>query len=260
VKVFSELSQWYEPFKFHIDRIAKTIVENNDHIVLSFSGGIDCTMILASLLHQWLKIDQIECVHVDLSHLNRYYAFHKTISKFICNALDVPLTILPLKSHNRHGCVLDTVKNHGYKTWITGDGLDRMWCHSYKSNGDGVHFTHGERFRVLHPYIDYLTATIPSMLQVYKKPVIPVHKDIITSSINAYESRYNVRMIRYGQDEGLSMFMHFLANQQKMWQLFHWKPFNKWYITDVLNTTHHDLCTQAYYGENYYEIYTIKTY
>ena len=242
--LFPNLSKNYKTFTYHIDRIASEIVDELDEYVISFSGGIDCTLILASLLKNGADPKKIMCIHVDLSKRNRYYAFHKQISKHIAEKTGVKLVVVPPSKTGR--IIESAIEFFGFSTFLHGDGLDRMYCKSYKKDYEtGIHFSHGERFRTRHPYIDYLTATLPHMILVHGKHVDSVDTDYISRRFDDFEADNNCRMIRYGKDKQLAHFMYKISNSTNFYSWFFWKSFNKWYVEDSLGVSHHNLCREA---------------
>jgi len=243
--LFPQMNVWYQGFVDHVNRIAQKIIDDFDEYPLCYSGGIDCTMILASLLLNGVDPKKIRCYHVDLSSRNSFYGCHTRIARYITDMYGVLFQVLPPAPSGR--IIESTVMNmNGFSHVLHGDGLDRMYCHSYKKDNEtGIHFTHGERFRTRYPWVDYVSATLPSMAQGWRKPVVRVDQDHVSQRFDQFEKDNDCRLIRYVKDKDFATFMYGVANTPGLWSLLFWKPFNKWYIEDVWGVSHHQLCKGA---------------
>jgi hypothetical protein len=182
-------------------------------IGLMYSGGVDSTAILLSLMNANAKITLVHILFFNPP--TSYSIFCEGMTKHLANKYGLATVFVPNPPLGEAKETYQAIADTGYQDLISGEGMDRIYLEYFYPDGSSRHWTYGEPFRAQHPWIDRITSYVPNRLAVYGLPNthhaddhdhIRDKKDAAHSGTNLYFYSSHPLMIelfkRYKEDVG----------------------------------------------------------
>ena len=239
----------YNQFKQAMNKTADDIVKKyGQNLSLAYSGGVDATAILLSLLnadanvtllHRRRPLDKIEEGWEDF--------YEDSVAYYIADKLDLPTIFLP--HSGLEGLFLyDYIAKMGFNKIVSGEGMDDIY---------GVLFfnrTFGEGIWAKYPLID-LFKSVPSGVRMYSKKnqrrVSDTHKRREEEEKNLFKrvkKKYNAEVILFSHQQALLDFFSNYKSSAKdiVFPKLLTKKYADEYMKKYVRKSYRDMCKKAY--------------
>jgi hypothetical protein len=160
----------FNEFVETMDNIGKeyTQLSKEKKIGLMYSGGVDSTAILLSLIYNKANIT---LVHIRFFNPPTAYSiFCEGMVKYFGEHYNLPMVMVENPPGGEAKETYQAIADTGFKDLISGEGMDRMYLEYFYPDGSSRHWTYGEPFRAQHPFIDKITSYVPNRIATYGLP------------------------------------------------------------------------------------------
>jgi hypothetical protein len=232
-----------EEFNRMMDRVGLDVAEefNGEPVYIAFSGGIDSTVTLLSLLNY---TSNIILFHYNLN-TSKYARTLEAITDYFCDTYHLEKRIIPTTEDFYSGVV-----QAGIKRFVFSDGFDIAYGQIYKQfkcteypYGEGYRLSHGERFRCSHPYLDILLHLKGRLQSIHASKNESGADRLMSSPYNElrYElrDRFDLDVIDFDSQPG---FIDFFDDYQARYlDVVYRKQYNEYYVKDALGISYLEL-------------------
>jgi len=179
-------------FNDMMDSIGFDVADRKGEVAVIFSGGIDCTACVCSLVNAGVSPLLIHMRHEPgVERWNE--VFQEDIVYHMAEYLGLSVLFLPWVDHPvgeynvgyEEFYSVFTGLNLG--TLVSGDGMDRCYYECYDKEGVHHACTFGEDVRCNHPMIEMFLKTIPTRLSLYRKSTYEdrLSSDLVASTLHS---------------------------------------------------------------------------
>ena len=164
----------YPWFKQMMNKVGRDLVKSENRISVAFSGGLDCTGVVLSLMNAKARPLLIHMRHQrgitrwnELFQEDMVYALGDWLN---LQVLFVPWDDHPVGVYNEgYAEFYGSLASLGVGRIVSGDGMDRCYFECYDDQKNHRACTLGEDIRVFHPFVELFACTIPNRLRLYQK-------------------------------------------------------------------------------------------
>jgi hypothetical protein len=255
------LKPTYQEFKDAMDRIGMEIAEaSREHkYALLYSGGVDSTAILASLLKSKADIWLVHCRHGKKAEY--YYLLLEQFAMHMAMKYGLPLLFL----HDMNDSFPNEYKNWkdlGITYFVSGCGMDRMFQECYYDYPEGVTpltyvpslevlpgrdvkvlpFSKGERFRMFHPFLDVLLGS-KARVKSIRLPKIPMKDDWVSKWRTEEIENHGLHVFTFDNHPLMMKVMDGYKPGVK--DVFNRKGWTFRYVEDFFGKSYRDFCFEV---------------
>lgn len=246
----------YEAFKEAMDKIGEEISEaSKEHkYALLYSGGVDSTAIMASMLKAKANF---YLIHTRCGRDGYYDIFLEQIVMHMAMKYKLPLLFLHGFNDN-YPFEYQSWKDMGITHFVTGCGTDRMYQECYYKYPEGKNppdyiadietfpkvlpFSKGERFRMYHPILDVLLG-IRSRVYSIRQPKILMVDDWVSKWRDAEIERQGLHVFRYDTHHLMMRVMDDYKPGIK--DVFDRKEWTFRYVEEFYGKSYRELCKEV---------------
>ena len=243
----------YNQFKKAMDTIASEIPNNKT--ALAYSGGVDSTAILLSLVDANAKFSVIHMRYDDAK--NSYGIFLERMVSHICRKFKTPALILPKDFEHFYELIADS----GVKNLVDGEGMDRMYLELHYEDGSPRQLSFGEPFRAYFPLVEMLFFYAPNRFASYGVPKSFHPGDKEDLEAKEIEKKLDIKIIKYSYHPEMLKF--FKGYKEDVADIFFRKRFTEMYVKDKLGMSFNSLVREVYrlnhsrfksFGKRFFEL------
>jgi hypothetical protein len=203
---------------------------------LMYSGGVDSTAILLSLLHNQADITLVHILFFNPP--TSYSIFCEEMTNYFGKKHDLPTLFVP----NPPGEAKETyhaIATTGYTNLVSGEGMDRIYLEYFYPDGSSRHWTYGEPFRAQHPWMDRMTSYIPNRFATYGLPNTH-HADDEDHQRDKKDATYSGITLYFYSSHPLMIDL-FKRYHEDVGDIFFRKRLTEFYVKERLGTSYNSL-------------------
>lgn len=226
----------YQGFKTMMDSVGKDIVKHSKKpFALAYSGGIDSTAILLSLLNAKAKFYLVHERHENKE--DGYGLYRERRASHMGRLFDLPVLCIPC-SDDIWGMFAELC----IEVFVEGDGMDRCYFEYYRPDGSTKHFSFGEPFRAKHPLFDMFFGYAPGRFSSYGIPRTYAKGDKYDVH-DRIEKELSINCITYAYHP---LFLEFFSNyKEDVKDIFFRKILTEKYVKDNMGMSFNSMVREV---------------